>query len=81
MFKRKESDSELDPQDLSDLNIEEKGMIRGVVELSDTKIKEVIIPRIDVAFVPVDIKVDELYEILVESGYSAFPCMRIPLTT
>ncbi len=73
LFRKRESNSELDPQDLSDLNIEEKGMIKGVVELSDTKIKEVIIPRIDVAFVPVDIKVDELYDILVESGYSRFP--------
>ncbi|MBF9015057.1 HlyC/CorC family transporter [Oceanispirochaeta sp. M2] len=48
-------------------------MIKGVVELSDTKIKEVIIPRIDVVFIPADIEEEELYDILMESGHSRFP--------
>nr|WP_233516412.1 hemolysin family protein [Oceanispirochaeta sp. M1] len=58
---------------LTDLNVVEKGMIKGVVELSDTKIKEVIIPRIDVVFIPADIEEEELYDILMESGHSRFP--------
>ncbi|MDC7232242.1 MAG: hemolysin family protein [Spirochaetales bacterium] len=63
----------VDHEALTDLNVDEKGMIKGIVELADTKIKEVIIPRIDVIFIPVDIEEKELYEILIESGHSRFP--------
>jgi len=74
LYKKKEDRSSIvNHEALTDLNLDEKGMIKGVVELSDTKIKEVIIPRIDVIFIPVDIQEDELYEILVESGHSRFP--------
>ncbi len=58
---------------LTDLNVDEKGMIKGVVELSDTKVKEVIIPRIDVVFIPVDMLEEELYETMIQSGHSRFP--------
>lgn len=74
LFKKKEDRSSIvDHEALTDLNIVEKGMIKGVVELSDTKIKEVIIPRIDVVFIPADIEEEELYDILMESGHSRFP--------
>jgi hemolysin (HlyC) family protein len=74
LFKKKEDRfSIVNHEALTDLNVVEKGMIKGVVELSDTKIKEVIIPRIDVVFIPIDIQEEELFEILMESGHSRFP--------
>ncbi|WP_370446649.1 hemolysin family protein [Oceanispirochaeta sp. M1] len=74
LFKKKDNRSSIvNHEALTDLNVVEKGMIKGVVELSDTKIKEVIIPRIDVVFIPADIEEEELYDILMESGHSRFP--------
>jgi len=46
------------PVDLSEgpefqgLESEQQEMIRGVVELSDTTVKEVMVPRIDTVFLP-----------------------------
>jgi CBS domain containing-hemolysin-like protein len=64
-----------DDQDESyhSLNIEEKDMIRGIVELSGTTVKEVMVPRIDVIFVSVDTGVSELLEILTDCGHSRVP--------
>ena len=55
------------------LNEEKEDMIRGVVDLSDTAVKEVMIPRIDVDFIPIDIEPDELAKLVAESGHSRFP--------
>ncbi|MBN2508851.1 MAG: HlyC/CorC family transporter [Spirochaetales bacterium] len=55
------------------LNIEEKDMIRGVVELAETTVKEVMVPRIDVVFVSIDTPVPELIETLTQCGHSRVP--------
>ncbi len=61
---------------LNELNLDEKDMIRGIVELSDTTIKEVIVPRIDVVFISEEIIESELYKILIETGHSRFPVYK-----
>lgn len=62
---------------LSDsLNEEKRDMIRGVVDLSDTSVKEVLIPRIDVDFLSIEICGDELLEKVAESGHSRFPVYK-----
>lgn len=74
LFRKKEDRSSIvDHEALTDLNVDEKGMIKGIVELAETKIKEVIIPRIDVVFIPSDIAEEELYDIMIQSGHSRFP--------
>ena len=55
------------------LNEEKEDMIRGVVDLSDTSVKEVMIPRIDVDFIPLDIETEALLKRVAESGHSRFP--------
>ena len=55
------------------LNEEKEDMIRGVVDLSDTAVKEVMIPRIDVDFIPLDMETEELLTRVAESGHSRFP--------
>lgn len=55
------------------LNEEKRDMIRGIVDLSDTSVKEVMIPRIDVDFLSIDICGDELLDKVAESGHSRFP--------
>ena len=51
-------------------------MIRGIEDLSQTSVKEAMIPRIDVDFVH-NSSEEELLEIVAESGHSRFPCIAI----
>lgn len=55
------------------LNEEKRDMIRGVVDLSETSVKEVMVPRIDVDFIPVNIGSALLLQKIAESGHSRFP--------
>ena len=76
LFRIRRTGKFADHDSLNELNLEEQGMIRGIVELSETTIKEVIIPRIDVVFIDVEISRDELFDILLKSGHSRFPVYR-----
>jgi CBS domain containing-hemolysin-like protein len=55
------------------LETDQQEMIRGVVELSGTTVKEVMVPRIDTVFLSVDTPKDELLTDISESGHSRFP--------
>ena len=55
------------------LTEEKKDMIQGVEELSETTVKEVMVPRIDVDFLSIGTPVDELLQKITESGHSRFP--------
>ncbi len=55
------------------LNYEAKDMIKGVVELSDTTVKEVMIPRIDVVFLSKSTSLKEMLKGIIECGHSRFP--------
>ena len=68
--------SDDDDGSYSDLNHEEKDMIRGVVELSETTVKEVMIPRIDVVFIQNDMELDEILANVTDSGHSRFPVYK-----
>lgn len=60
-------------EDFEQLGTIEQDMIRGVVELSNTAVKEIMVPRIDVVFLAVDMSFDELMVKIIESGHSRFP--------
>ena len=68
-FKKKEINSKL----LENVGEEKKGMIQGVVDLAETSVREVMIPRIDVDFLSIDTEHKELLDKIVESGHSRFP--------
>ncbi len=68
--------NEEDEESFSELDHEEKDMIRGIVELSETTVKEVMIPRIDVVFVSSSLPVDEILKIVTESAHSRFPVYK-----
>ncbi|MBP7495642.1 MAG: HlyC/CorC family transporter [Spirochaetales bacterium] len=55
---------------------DEKEMIHGIRELSSTMVKEIMVPRIDVAFFSLDAPVQETLQKIVESGYSRFPIYK-----
>ena len=60
-------------QDNLSLIEEKKDMIKGIEDLSETSVKEVMIPRIDVDFLSIDTPREELLAKIAESGHSRFP--------
>ena len=66
---------------LKDLEEHQQEMIRGVVELSGTTVKEVMVPRTDTVFLPVTASKDEILSIIVENGYSRFPVYEDTIDT
>jgi len=52
---------------------DEREMIHGVFEFSETVAREVMTPRTDVVAVPLDAPLDELIRVAVEEGHSRLP--------
>lgn len=65
-----------DEEAFSDLGLVEQDMIRGVVKLAQTTVKEVMVPRIDVVFVSLDTPREELLETLISCGHSRVPVYK-----
>ena len=59
--------------DLTNLDTSAREMIRGVVQLSDTTVKEIMVPRTDVDFISLNTKNSELLNTVAESGHSRLP--------
>jgi CBS domain containing-hemolysin-like protein len=55
------------------LDTETKAMMKGIIELSDTTVKEVMVPRIDVDFIALNTPQKALLEIVSECEYSRLP--------
>ena len=75
-FKRKKKSSateEMSSAQKEILKEEKEDMIEGVEGLSETAVKEVMVPRIDVDFISIDTPRDELLQKLIASGHSRFP--------
>lgn len=75
---RKEKNSQhggevLNPDQQKIINEEKRNMIRGIEDLSNTSVKEVMIPRIDADFISVDTPHEELLKKILDSGHSRFP--------
>ena len=64
---------EIDKKTLDSLETDQKEMIQGVVELSLTSVKEVMVPRIDTVFISADEDREDLFSRIIESGHSRFP--------
>lgn len=78
IFKKKNSHSDtvLHESIEESLNDEKRDMIRGIVDLSETSVKEVMVPRIDVDFIPIETNGEDLIGKVTESGHSRFPVYR-----
>lgn len=78
LFKKKDNkqnnlSEELTPEEQEVINEEKQDMIQGIEDLSETTVKEVMVPRIDVDFLSVDTPSDILIQKIAESGHSRFP--------
>jgi CBS domain containing-hemolysin-like protein len=61
---------------LAALNSDQREMVRGIADLSDTTVKGVMVPRTDTVFLSVDASRDELLDRIAESEHSRFPVYR-----
>ncbi len=52
---------------------DEREMIHGVFEFSETVAREVMTPRIDIIAVPVEIALDEVLDVVISEGHSRLP--------
>ena len=69
----KKGGTEIDKKAYQSLESDQQEMIQGVVELSETTVKEVMVPRIDTIFVSVNSSREDLLDRIIESGHSRFP--------
>ena len=56
-----------------ELDAEEKSMRTGVLELSETQVRDVMIPRSQMVVIDIEDQFDEMLATIVESGHSRFP--------
>ncbi|MEE8427751.1 MAG: transporter associated domain-containing protein [Woeseiaceae bacterium] len=56
-----------------DLDAEEKSMLYGVLEVSETRVRDVMVPRSQMVVIDDEQSFDEILSIIVESGHSRFP--------
>ncbi|MDR2783740.1 MAG: hemolysin family protein [Treponema sp.] len=66
-------DIEITQKTFNALENEQKEMIRGIIELSGTTVKEIMAPRIDTVFIHASSPKDEILAAITESGHSRFP--------
>ncbi len=57
------------------VDMEEVEMIERVFDLNDTAVRQVMIPRPDVAWIPADLSLSELRSTIVESGHTRYPVL------
>lgn len=63
-------------EDADEISSERREMIRGIQELSETMVKEVMVPRVDTVFVSIDSPREELLSTVVSCGHSRIPVFR-----
>jgi len=64
---------QLNSRTIKELEKDQQKMIRGIVELSDTTVKEIMVPRTDTVFLSADASKEELLSCISKSGHSRFP--------
>jgi len=67
---------QLNSRAIKELEEDQQEMIRGVVELSDTTVKEIMVPRTDTVFISADATKEELLKCISESEHSRFPVYK-----
>jgi len=67
---------QLNSRAIKELEEDQQEMIRGVVELSDTTVKEVMVARTDTVFLSADASKEELLSCICESEHSRFPVYK-----
>ena len=69
-----EHDSSSD--DASSLEEDEKRMIRGIFDLDNTLVREIMTPRVDVKALPIDSDIEDAIALITETGHSRIPVFK-----
>ncbi len=69
----REEIQELIQQPEIQLDAEEKSMLSGVLEVSETQGRDVMVPRSQMVVIDVEQSLEEMLEVIVDSGHSRFP--------
>lgn len=59
--------------DTSPIEDEEMEMITGIIELGDTRVREVMVPRIDIITISCEATLDEALDTIIGAGHSRIP--------
>ena len=62
-------------QSETDIDAEERSMLTGVLEVSETQVRDVMIPRSQMVVIDIEDDIGEMIRVIVESGHSRFPVM------
>ncbi|NOY74964.1 MAG: HlyC/CorC family transporter [Kiritimatiellaeota bacterium] len=68
-----DQDDNPDADEESSLEEDEKRMIRGVFELDDTAVREIMTPRVDVNAISMNEPIEEAVKLFIETGHSRIP--------
>ncbi len=60
-------------EERGELEEDEKDMIQGIFEISETTVKEIMIPRVDMVCLPVTASIQDLIRMVKEKGHSRLP--------
>jgi magnesium and cobalt transporter len=60
-------------QSETDLDAEEKSMLSGVLEVSETQVRDVMVPRSHMVVIDIEEDFDDILKVIVQSGHSRFP--------
>ena len=52
---------------------EEQDMLTGVIEVAETQVREVMVPRSQMVVIERDLGFDKMLELIIQSGHSRFP--------
>jgi CBS domain containing-hemolysin-like protein len=73
LFKPFHKTGDMNQKTYDALESDQKEMIKGVMELPDTTVKEIMVPRTATVFIQADSPREDLLNTLVETGHSRFP--------
>jgi len=65
-----------DAQDRSLINPETKQMIKGVLDVSEMRVRDIMIPRSQMVTIDINHSLEEFLPIILESGHSRFPVIN-----
>ena len=69
----REEIQEIIQQPAVDLDADEQSMLSGVLEVSETQVRDVMVPRSQMVVIDIEQSLEEMLAVIVESGHSRFP--------
>src|SRR5918998_5310906 len=59
------------------LKEDEEGMLRAVIQLEETRAREIMVPRPNVESLPADLRLEELFSVVAEGNHTRYPIFEV----